>query len=167
MSRSKFKQRKPKIKPGAKEYRRMLKFWLDVVKPDERALFDYIEELKDRGEYTAAIRNGLELDKALRATEEAIKGGSPPPTNALDKLESNYPHTLRWIREEHHSKELDMLRAELSALRAIVGKVGIAPAEYKPRTSSVDAPIVNMNTGGSGKAVSNFKASLKAFKNNG
>lgn len=165
MSRSKHKQRSPRIKPGAKEYRRMLKFWLDMVKPDERALYEDIDRLKDRGQYTAAIRDGLQLVLALRAAEDSLKGGSPPPAGALGKLESEFPHTLRWIREEHHSKELERLRAELAQLRSSVGTVGIAPPEYKPR-AVVSQPIVKLNTG-NGNAVNNFKAAMKAFKANG
>ena len=45
----------------------MFRFWLDVVKPSERDLAEYLENLKAKRQLTAAIRDGLRLIRDLRA----------------------------------------------------------------------------------------------------
>lgn len=161
MKRSK-RRAKTTAGQGGNKYRKQLRFWLDMGKPEELALYETIEGLKGRGQYTAAVRDGIALVVAMQAVETSLRSGDVPPSGALRKLEAEYPHTLSYIRELHHSAELERLRAELAELRGSVHTSGIAPPVYKPRTSTSDLKVsaVVLNKG---EASRNFMNAMKGF----
>jgi hypothetical protein len=50
-----------------KDHRLQFRFWLDVVRPEEKALAEYVEELKERRRFAQSIRDALCLLRDLQA----------------------------------------------------------------------------------------------------
>ena len=59
-----YQMKKKKIQKPTKRYRQV--FWLDIYKPDELELLHLIPSLKDKGLFTAYVRDGLRLINDLR-----------------------------------------------------------------------------------------------------
>lgn len=142
-----------------KRYRIRYSFWLDVLKPDEREIDDYIADLKRGRKFAQTIREGLKLVATLRE-------------GRVDLLESLFP----FIRE-HYRKEFEQPRdsdANLEFARImrehaeIIASLKANPSRAEPsgfEYAEQLAADVNIFAGGSvavdpGEARDNFASGM-------
>src|SRR5258705_6764678 len=96
---------------SGQRFRLKFMFWLDVSKPDEFALSEQIEELKQRRSYVKTIRDGIRLICDLRAGHS-------------DVLFELFP----WIRSELMSPTLTVndsqLQYEIAQLKQLILEQG-------------------------------------------
>lgn len=101
-------------------YRLRFPFWLDMHKPDERALADQIELLKNDRSFAATVRNGLRLMLDLRAGN----------TTVLLEL---FPHVRGQLGRASGGSGDDDLKRELQRLQDLImqqGNIGTPPPNY-------------------------------------
>lgn len=76
-----------------KSFRLRFTFWLDLDKPEENELADYIDELKRQRKFVTTIKQGLRLIRDLRAGN----------TDVLLEL---FPLVVERLRNQPHNTDL-------------------------------------------------------------
>jgi len=93
-------------------FRLMFKFWLDMHKPEEEALADTIDQLKQERSFSKTIRDGIRLVVSLRCGE-------------TDVLEELFPAVVAAIRGNDGkaaSEQFNDMLAEIAELKVMVAE---------------------------------------------
>lgn len=101
-------------------YRLRFPFWLDMHKPDEAALADQIELLKNDRSFAVTVRNGIRLIVDLRA-------------GRLDVLLELFPWVGERLASGAGGHGDDDLKRELQRLQDLImqqGGIGAPPSDY-------------------------------------
>lgn len=142
--------------------REMHRVWLSNEKPEERDLNRMIALLKEERQYTATIRDGMQLVIGLREAEERLKHGHSPTWEQTRLLEALFPRVVQHVRDMHHSAELERVRAELADLKTRMEVGATAAPVAKAVVSS--KPVFNLKVSKSDtKPADNLLNSLKGL----
>jgi hypothetical protein len=141
--------------PRKSRYRLRYTFWLNHHDPDEVAVADTIEILKNERSFTSTVRDGIMLANDLRQGRVEV----------LLKL---FPWVVDALRPfvQESGKDTDDLKRELVALREAVmaregGGYGTPPPKRLAATD--DAPELVLQKKSGTDAAANFLASLAAL----
>ena len=119
-------------------------FWLDLLKPDEEAIADTIEHLKNERLFVKTIRDGIRLVCDLR-------GGG------IDVLCELFPEVYERIKSEGQSEET---RQILAALRHTNGASHAPPVVIEDTEEDIELEVKAVEDGSSAQ---NFLDSMKGL----
>lgn len=89
----------------SKRYRKQYKFWLDLMKDDERVLAEVLHELKENRQYSATLRDALKLYIDLLYDN-------------TDQLREQFPHILKRLQQHDElvHRMLQEIRQQIDTL---------------------------------------------------
>lgn len=106
-----------------KDHRLQFRFWLDVIRPEEESLAEYVEDLKVRRSFAQTIRDALRLIRDLQA-------------GRLFVLLSLFPWVEDYFRERFANAtpapQPDWLHGQLEQLRELLQQRPMLPSGDSP-----------------------------------
>lgn len=148
------KKKKKTVKP---RYLKQVISWLDLNNHEQSELFDYVESLRAKREWSRTFRDALKLIRSLRAGDASV-------------LKVMFPDVAKQLASEAYDDKLDKLVAAISematppsyteppprriGLQAVVAPKGLGVA------ASNDADLVQVSQASNSNSGANFLASL-------
>lgn len=141
------------MKQGKKSFRLRHEFWLDVARPDQHELAEYLEDMRHKRLFSKTIRDGVRLIRDLRAGNVTV-------------LVELFPALAERLQPPQHTAELaslvDQFKAAMQAVPAMPSGLPIPMPSFDD-SQPVKVTAVIDETAARQRTIAATMASLEDF----